>query len=224
MRAETVMSQPSTQGHESTDHPLRSRFNAWLFRALDGYMHARYEHVKRAHFGGLARTVLELGAGDGTNFRYLDRGTHVIAIEPNAHMHASLRAAARSAGVTVDVRAACAERLPLPDASVESVISSLVLCSVADPVRALCEIRRVLRPGGRYCCVEHVAAPAGTAVARIQRAVARPWRWVFEGCDTARDLVTLLREAGFASVEVTSFTVPTAFVPIRPHIAGVAVR
>jgi ubiquinone/menaquinone biosynthesis C-methylase UbiE len=209
---------------EIADHPVRDRINAWLLHALDEYAHRKYRLVKREQFGGLPRTILEIGAGDGANFRYLAPGTRVIALEPNVRMHAYLHEAGRRHHVTVDVRAGVAERIPLPDASVEAVISSLVLCTVADPERALAEVRRVLRPGGRFWCVEHVAAPGGTFVARIQRWLHRPWRWLFEGCETQRDTARLLREAGFASVEITPFTLRTAFVPIRPQIAAVALR
>ena len=209
---------------EIANHPVRDRINAWLLHALDGYAHRKYRFVKRELFGGLPRTILEIGAGDGANFRYLAPGTHVVAVEPNVRMHAYLHEAARRHGVTVDVRVGVAERIPLPDASVEAVISSLVLCTVEDPERALAEVRRVLRPGGRFWCIEHVAAPAGTSIARIQRWFHRPWRWLFEGCETQRDTARLLREAGFASVEITPFTLRTAFVPIRPQVAAVALR
>jgi SAM-dependent methyltransferase len=209
---------------ETAEHPIRARLNAWFFRAMDAEMHRKYRDVKRELFGGLPRTVLELGAGTGANFRYLEPGTHVIAVEPNVHMHAALRASAARHRVTVDVRATVAERLPVPDGSVEAVISSLVLCSVTDPARALAEVRRVLRAGGRFWCLEHVAAPEGSALARVQRLVERPWRWLFEGCETHRDVAGLLREAGFAAVEITPFTLRTAFLPIRPQIAAVAVR
>jgi SAM-dependent methyltransferase len=214
----------TTRASAIPDHPVRARLNAWFFRAMDGYAHRKYRHVKRELFGGLPRTVLELGAGHGANFRYLAPGTHVIAVEPNAHAHASLRAAAARHRVTVDVRAAVAERLPVPDASVDAVISSLVLCTVADPARALAEVRRVLRPGGRFWSVEHVAAPQGSRIAGVQRLVERPWRWLFEGCDTHRDVPGLLRGAGFAALEITPFTLRTAFLPIRSQIAAVAVR
>jgi SAM-dependent methyltransferase len=216
--------QSTTTKAIQAEHPIRARVNAWFFRPLDGHVHRKYGHLKRELFGGLPRKVLEIGPGNGANFRYLEPGTQVIAVEPNVHMHADLRAAAARHGVTVDVRTAFAEDLPLPDASVDAVISSLVLCSVADPERALAEIRRVLRPGGRFWGVEHVGAPAGTPVARVQRLVHRPWRWFFEGCDTHRDTERLLRAAGFASLEVAPFTLSSAFVPIRPHIAVTAVR
>jgi ubiquinone/menaquinone biosynthesis C-methylase UbiE len=205
-------------------HPVLDRVNAWIFGAGERWLDRKYRDVKRELFGGLPHTVVELGAGAGANFRYLAPGTRVIAIEPNRHMHPRLRAAARRCHVEADVRTATAERLPLPTASVDAVISSLVLCAVADPVAALAEVRRVLRPGGRYWCVEHVAAPPGTALRRVQEAVARPWRWLFEGCDTQRDVAGLLRQAGFASVEVTPFVLSTALLPIRAHVAAVAVR
>ncbi len=215
---ETIAESPFTL------HPVRSRLNAVAFRLVDGYFHAKYRALKRELFGGLPRTVVEIGAGAGANLRYLSRGSHVIAVEPNVHMHPALRAAARRRGVTVDVRAAAAEELPLASESADAVISSLVLCSVADPARALAEVRRVLRPGGRFWCIEHVAAPPDTALALAQRAVARPWRWLFEGCDTQRDVEALLRAAGFSRVEVRPVRLRTAFVPIRSQIAAVAVR
>jgi ubiquinone/menaquinone biosynthesis C-methylase UbiE len=224
MQVTTTHILDAAAGSADTEHPVRGRVNAWLFRAIDGYLDRKYRDVKRELFGGLPRKVLEIGAGAGANFRYLAPGTHVVAVEPNVHVHAHLRAAAARHGVRLDVRAARAEDLPLPDESVEAVISSLVLCSVADPARALAEIRRVLRPGGRLWSVEHVAAAERSALARVQGLVRRPWRWLFEGCDTLRDIERLVRDAGFASVEVTPFTLRTAFVPVRRQIAVVAVR
>ena len=209
---------------EIAHHPVRDRMNAWLLHVLDGYAHRRYRAVKRELFGGLPRTILEIGAGDGANFRYLAPGTHVVALEPKVRMHPYLHEAGRRHWVTVDVRRGWAERIPLADASVEAVISSLVLCTVADPERVLFEVRRVLRPGGRFWCIEHVAAPGGTSVAHVQKWLHRPWRWLFEGCETQRDVAQLLREAGFRSVEITPFTLRTALIPIRPQIAGVALK
>lgn len=206
-----------------TCHPVRSRLNAWLFRFLDGYQHRKLGGVKREAFGGLPPTVLEIGAGTGANLRYLRTGTRVIAIEPNRHMHPHLRAAARRWGIHLDLREGTAERLPLPDASVSAVVSSMVLCSVRDPAAVLGEVRRVLRPGGRLWCVEHVRAPEGTALAALQRIVARPWRWFFEGCE-CRDLAGLLGAAGFAAVEMDPFTIRTLFLPVRTAISAVAVR
>ena len=80
----------------------------------------------------------------------------------------------------------------------------------------------MLRPGGRFVFVEHVAAPDGTALRRLQRWVRAPWAWCFEGCSCERDLGGALRSAGFASVEVEDYRLRSPFLPFNPQIAGVA--
>jgi SAM-dependent methyltransferase len=201
-----------------------ARFNAGFFHCMDWYMHHKYARLKRRLFADLPSVVLEVGAGTGANLRYLPRGTRVLACEPNTFMHAALERRARRVGVYLKVYGCSAERVPLPTASVDAVIASLVLCTVEDPLAVLNEIRRVLRPGGRFLCIEHVAAPAHTAVGRLQRALQRPWSWLFEGCHTHRTTGQLLQQAGFASVQLEAFTWRSIFVPVRPQIAAVCVR
>ena len=83
----------------SVNNRIRGRFNAWLFEALDDYMHARLGPAKTRLFAGVPGTVVEIGPGSGANLRYLPRGTHVIAIEPNIQMH---ERAAGFAEVTIE--------------------------------------------------------------------------------------------------------------------------
>jgi ubiquinone/menaquinone biosynthesis C-methylase UbiE len=97
---------------------------------------------------------------------------------------------------------AAAEEIPLADASVDAVLSTTVLCSVADPARALGEIRRVLREGGRFIFFEHVVAPPGTCSRRLQRALAPFSRRFDHGCDPGRDTVATISEAGFAAMDL----------------------
>jgi ubiquinone/menaquinone biosynthesis C-methylase UbiE len=144
-------------------------------------------------------------------------------VEPNRHMHARLRAAADRAGVRLDLRERLAERTGLADQSVDTVISSLVLCTVQDPDAVLAEVRRILRPGGTFRFVEHVAAPDGTRTRRVQRLLRRPWAWTFEGCSCERDLEGALRASGFARVDVERYRIRTPFLPFNTQIAGVAV-
>ena len=70
------------------DNPVRGRFNAWFFAALDGYMHWKYADIKSRLFEQAPPVVVELGPGSGANLRYLPRGSRLIAIEPNRHMTA----------------------------------------------------------------------------------------------------------------------------------------
>jgi ubiquinone/menaquinone biosynthesis C-methylase UbiE len=203
-------------------HAARGAFNAVFFSVMGPYIEWNARQRKRRVFADLPSTVVELGSGVGANLRYLHPGSTLIAIEPNPPMHRRLRAAAERHGVQLDLRDGLAERTGLPDHSVDTVISSLVLCTVTDPAAVLAEVRRILRPGGTYRFVEHVAAPAGTPTRAIQRALRRPWAWTFEGCSCERDLAGLLRAAGFARVEIEPYRLHTPFISFNPQIAGVA--
>ena len=189
---------------------------------MGGYINWHLRHHKAAAFADLPSTVVELGSGVGANLRYLPAGARLIAIEPNPYMHQRLRRAARSRGVDLELRSVVAERIDLPDASTDAVISSLVLCSVRDPEAVLAEIRRILRPGGRFSFAEHVAAKPGTVTRWSQRVLRRPWAWTFEGCSCERDLAGSIRSAGFTNVELTPYRIHSPFLPFNTHIAGTA--
>jgi SAM-dependent methyltransferase len=203
-------------------HPVRGPFNALFFWLTGGLFDRLLGPHKRRLLVDLPDAVVELGSGVGANLRYLAPGSRLIAVEPNPAMHPRLRRAARRRGVLLDVRQVPAERTDLPDASAEVVVSSLVLCTVHDVDRVLAEVRRVLRPGGRFVFLEHVAAPDGTALRRLQRWVRAPWGWCFEGCSCERDLGGALRAAGFESVDVEAYRLRSPFLPFNPQIAGVA--
>ena len=203
-------------------HPFLGRFNSVFFSAMGGYINWHLRHHKAAAFTDLPSTVVELGSGVGANLRYLPAGARLIAIEPNPYMHQRLRRAARSRGVDLELRSVVAERIDLPDASTDAVISSLVLCSVRDPEAVLAEIRRILRPGGRFSFAEHVAAKPGTVTRWSQRVLRRPWAWTFEGCSCERDLAGSIRSAGFTKVELTPYRIHSPFLPFNTHIAGTA--
>jgi len=205
-------------------NPVRGPFNAAVLRALDWYAHRVFGRRKAALLSNLPDTVVEIGPGTGANLRYYRPGTTVEAVEPNPHMHAALAAAADRHGVRLRLHDAGAQAMPFADGSVDAVVSTLVLCTVPDPAAAIREIVRVLRPGGRLVFVEHVAAGELRGHGVVQRALARPWRWLFEGCDVRRDTEAALRSAGFASVAVERYLARSVFVPINPQIGGVAVR
>lgn len=203
-------------------HPVRGRFNAAFFGLIAPYLEWHLRQHKQRTFTQLPREVVELGSGVGANLRFLPDGATLIAIEPNPYMHHRLRTAAERAGVHLELRLRPGEDTGLADNSVDAVISSLVLCTVDDPARVLAEVRRVLRPGGTFHFVEHVAAPADTPTRTVQRVLRRPWAWVFEGCSCERDLERVVRAAGFSRVVIDRYRLRTPFLPFNPHIAGIA--
>ena len=169
---------------------------------------------------GLSGDVLEIGAGTGLNLEHYPAGVRLVLLEPDPHMRRRL--AARLAGLpfSAEVVPASAEALPFPDSSFDAVVSTLVLCSVADLGRALAEVRRVLRPGGRLALIEHVRGEG--ALATLQDAIAPPSRLV-SSCSPNRRTVEAVRDAGF-ELTAERFTLERAPFWVRPAFAGVAVR
>jgi SAM-dependent methyltransferase len=219
----TTHSQPPT---EVFHNGARSRFNAWFFRAFDRYInHIAARHKSRAFSGIAPGRIVEIGAGVGANFAHLPAGSTVVAVEPNLAMHEALCRRAEERGIDLELVGAGAERLPLPDQSADEVICSLVLCTVSDPAAAVAEVRRILRPGGHFRFVEHVAAGAWSPRRWLQHGIRRPWSWIFEGCDLCRDTATLVERSGFASVELDRGRLRRSFfIPVNSVVAGVATR
>lgn len=207
-------------------HPIRGPLNAAGLRALDGVFHRTLGRQKEQLFAHLPDEVVEFGSGPGTNLRYLRPGTRLTAVEPNVAMHRPLRQAAAARGIHLDLLAHSATEVPLPDASVEAVVCTLVLCTVPDPAAALAEARRILVPGGRFVFIEHVAADpvAQRLLTAQQRVLRRPWRWLFEGCDLHRPTGELVRAGGFASVDLRAGTASPAVLPVAPMVWGTAIR
>lgn len=186
----------------------------------------RYEQIvaqrKRALFSDLHGTVLEIGPGAGPNLRYYPADATWIGVEPNLHMHPYLRQEAERLGRSITIETGTADRLPAPDSSVDAVVSTLVLCSVPDQAATLAEIRRVLKPGGRFLFIEHVAAPPGTRLRRVQGLIRPLWSAFADGCHPDRDTGAALDAAGFKRVRYQPFTIPAPI--IGPHIMGVATK
>jgi SAM-dependent methyltransferase len=213
----------SPTGSAFAAHPVRGPLNAAFFTAFDGYINWVVRDHKGRIFAALPDQVVEIGPGVGANFGYLAPGSRVIAVEPNPHMHGGLQRRAARRGISVEIRAVTGDAIDLDDRSVDAVISSLVLCSVARPDRVLSEIRRILRPGGTYAFLEHVAAPDGSLLRRVQHAARRPWAWAFEGCCCERDLAAAITGAGFASVDIDRYLLRSPFIPANAQIAGTAI-
>jgi SAM-dependent methyltransferase len=201
---------------------MRAWANAKFFESMDWYMHRRLGTRKQALFAGLPQLVVELGSGAGASMRYLAPGSRLVAIEPNPHAHAALRRNAARYGIDLEIRGEGAESTGLETASVDAVICTLVLCTVEDQATALAEVRRILRPGGRFVFIEHVRSGPGP-IRAVQWLLGRPWRYVFDGCCLDRDTAAAITATGFADVRFEPYRFGGVFVPVWPQISGVAV-
>lgn len=178
---------------------------------------------RRALLASARGTVVEIGAGTGLNLRHYPAGLErLVLVEPARRMAGHLDPGRAPQDVPVDVVHAPAERLPFADASVDTVVSTLVLCTVTDPAQAVAEIVRVLRPDGQLLFLEHVAASARWRHA-LQRRLAGPWAALADGCRCDRPtLDTIGAQLPVASVEHGRWRGMPAIV--RPLVWGVAVR
>jgi ubiquinone/menaquinone biosynthesis C-methylase UbiE len=163
--------------------------------------------------------VVEIGAGTGLNVEhYPDAVADLVLVEPDRAMRRRLALRLRRRARVARIVDSSAERLPLPDASVDTVVSTLVLCTVDEPGRALAEIARVLRPDGQLLFIEHVRA-SSRFLAACQDHLFEPWRRFAGGCRCNRPTVELMRARGF---EVEADSVEWRGMPaiVRPLVVG----
>jgi ubiquinone/menaquinone biosynthesis C-methylase UbiE len=193
----------------------------------DGTQARLYGDRKQALFADLRGTVVELGPGTGVNLPYLPEHVRWIGVEPNPHMHGYIEEKAHELGRDVELYAATLQDLDLETASIDAVISTLVLCSVPDLRATLEEVYRVLVPGGRFVFLEHVAAPGGSLLRGIQWSIKPVWRALGDGCRPDRETGAALQRAGFDEVSYERFPIAPPMLPfsiVKPHIAGVATK
>lgn len=178
------------------------------------------EHRDRA-LTGLTGRVVEVGAGNGMNFRhYPATVTEVVAVEPENNLRALAERAASSAPVPVNVVAGHGDELPYDDESFDAAVVSLVLCSVPEPGPFLAEVRRVLKPGGELRFFEHVRSDSAV-LGVFQDAITPLWSAIGGGCHLNRDSRAAIGAAGFEIDEIDRFSYrPLKFVPAHAHILG----
>jgi ubiquinone/menaquinone biosynthesis C-methylase UbiE len=201
-------------------HPVFARCYARVGHLMDTVV---ADH-RRKLLAGLTGRVLEVGAGNGLNFpHYPATVSEALAVEPEPYLRRLALAAARQAPVPIRVVDGTAEALPADDAAYDTVVVSLVLCSVADLHQALVEARRVLRPSGTLRFYEHVRAD-DPRLARWQDRLERPWGWLVGGCHPNRDTVAAIAAVGLRVVALDRFDLQAMPPLARPHVLGVAER
>jgi ubiquinone/menaquinone biosynthesis C-methylase UbiE len=205
-------------------HPIFARL---YDRITAGTERAGLGAMRRELLSQASGRVLELGAGTGHNLdHYTDAVTDLVMTEPDPYMASRLRdrvAHGASAIPAVEVVEAPAEDLPFDDGSFDTVVATLVFCTVEDPPRALAEARRVLVEGGKLLYLEHVRSRR-PGLARWQDWLERPWGFVGAGCHPNRATDQLLPSAGFWIDSMERDRLPKAPPIVRPLIRGVARR
>lgn len=145
--------------------------------------------------------VLEVGCGTGANFPYYQQVESVVALEPDPTMRRKSVRKIKGLPYPVNVIPGSAEHLPFPDDSFDTVVGTLVLCTIPDPVKALQEIRRVCKPGGLFLCMEHVRLP-DSFLASLQDGLTPIWKRLCDGCRLNRNSLEYIEQAGFEVVRL----------------------
>ena len=189
-----------------------------LPRLLDLTMrNSRLASYRQQTIGAVRDRVLEIGVGSGLNLPLYGRAIdHVYGIDPSPEL---LRLASkRMANVSVPMSLirASAERLPFADTVFDTIVMTLTLCSIANPVAALIEMRRVLKSGARLVFVEHGLSPE-RRIAYWQRRLTPFWKRIGGGCHLDRNMDDMIRAAGFP---IDAIGAGRLFVPSRVRRTG----
>jgi len=185
----------------------------WKDRILPYFVHAalrarEFRELRWEYLGEAEGEVLEIGFGSGLNVPHLSpRVRKLYAVEPADAAWKIARATVERAPFPVERTGRTAEAIPLPDGSVDEVISSFSLCTIPDVEKALAEVRRVLRPGGTIRFVEHGRSD-DPRISRWQDRLDPIQKRLAGGCHLNREPDRLLREAGFRIERLDRFEVP----------------
>ncbi len=187
-----------------------------------------YDFIGRFSERGMMRTyrksiagaatghVLEIGAGTGFNFPYYPAAVSIVATDPDTFMLRRAQEKAQKLGLKIEFHQYPAEMLPFPDASFDTVISTLTLCTVRNPVQALSEVKRVLKPGGIFRFIEHVQAE-DRFHKWVQNMLTPFWRLPGAGCHLNRSTANSIEAAGLRIFELQRHQLP-----LVPLIIGAA--
>jgi ubiquinone/menaquinone biosynthesis C-methylase UbiE len=204
-------------------------FSGWLFAAMYDRMLAGVEKAglrdRRLRLLESARgRVLEIGAGTGANLPLYGANIEALTVtEPEPPMARRLAKHLRERSSAVELVEASAEQLPMPDGQFDTVVSTLVLCTVPDPLRALHEVRRVLKADGQFLFIEHVRSEE-PKLAKWQDRLNGINRVIAHGCNCNRSTLATIEQAGFTVRSLEKGLLAKAPPFVRPLITGIAVK
>lgn len=185
-------------------------------RILNSFMSSgQFKKQRSLLLADVSGDILEIGFGTGLNLEfYPDHVRKITAIDPNAGMNRVAQENIKRSGIEVETKILSSENLPIEDNTYDSVVCTWTLCSIPDAAAALREVRRVLRPGGRFFFVEHGLAP-DPAVQKWQHRLTPIQKVIGDGCHLNRPIDAMITGEGFTLAEMETFYMPKA-----PRFAG----
>ena len=206
-------------GHRAYDATVGRLFAGVYDRLMADTEEAGLSDRRHTILAEASGRTVELGAGTGLNLaHYPDGVEELILTEPFPPMAKQLRERAGDAATVIETPA---DALPIPDASIDTAVATLVLCTVDDVPATLAEVSRVLKPGGRLLFVEHVRSD-DPGLARWQDRLNGLNQIVAHGCNCNRTTVDAIRAAGFDIVDLTRGELAKAPPFVRPMVVGTA--
>jgi ubiquinone/menaquinone biosynthesis C-methylase UbiE len=182
---------------------------------------SNFADLKQTLLGNLQGKVLEIGPGAGASLAFYPKSIQWIGIEPNPFMHDYLQQEAEQQGLkSAELYQGKAEDIPVESNSMDAVVSFHVLCSVSDLSQSLQEIQRILKPGGMFVFLEHVAAETGTLTRHFQNSIRPLWTTLFENCHPNRETQQAIENVSFTAIESYGCQLP--FPIVSPHFIGIA--
>ncbi|MEE6471859.1 hypothetical protein FKM82_009400 [Ascaphus truei] len=216
-------------------HPVIKKMLPYLLEKATRFYNKRMREHKIGLFSNLGDfkgsagelALLEIGCGTGANFQFYPRGCKVTCVDPNPNFKKYLsKSLAESDHVEFQsfLVASGDNMSQVDDASVDVAVCTLVLCSVHNVEGLLTEVLRVLRPGGAFYFLEHVAANPSSWTYFVQKILDPTWKYIGDGCRLTKETWKYLENAKFSEVKLRHIQAPYKWSPVRPHVIGFAVK
>jgi ubiquinone/menaquinone biosynthesis C-methylase UbiE len=183
---------------------LSSKFAKWYDFFMSPLEQRKFKSIRRELLKGASGRVLELGSGTGVNFPLYDNVDRVIAIEPSQPMIDTSLTKQQSAVVPIEIVKASAENLPFEDCTFDTIVATLVFCTVPNVEKAINELKRVCKPDGKILLFEHVKMENGV-LSKIQERLTPFWKKVCDGCCLDRETLKAFTNQGLEIEKVEQF-------------------
>ena len=169
--------------------------------AMNPLEHTYFKRIRTTLISKAKGRVLEIGSGTGVNFPYYTNATKIDAIEPNPLMSKRSYKRIKRSRIPIQTYLVKAEKLPFPDNTFDSVVATLVFCTIPEPIKALQEIQRVSKPGAKLLLFEHVRVNQKN-LGKAQDLLTPLWSKVCDGCHLNRDTLELLKQSNLSISKV----------------------